>query len=592
MSDPFADLLNSFKRGDVAVKKDEEVEVSGLVRQNGKVEDNGTGSLWTSPRESTPEIHDDFGELFGASVRPSDGQQVDEDEFDAAFKAFGDQKVEEEREDEPEVVVDEVRDKNVGKPREDEPEFVVDEVRDMEVAKLMSLDLSIEQATSYYERGILYEDLVRKRREEALRAQRTRVASPVRREESTGFFGVATGLLEKGRQLVDQFTVYPQEQDRLHQYGRHAETSSEASSVQPEVASEQLPQQFAQSLLLEDDTLFSSEKSASPAPPPESALLDFDSEETSHGNRDLSIPVAISHLELSGYNEFKDRGTSFFKAGDYVRACEEYEKSLNSLSKDHPLRIVAHSNLVASLLKIGEYKRCISDTETALKLFPEYSESWNQFIPNSEPRKTFKDMWSRIVSRRAEAFEHTENYQEALNSYQLLIERGCSTDKVMEGKRRCQKVLNPSQHKPVQSKGGSVRSRSPVSVPASTQTYASVQRVKENNEREEALENQKAALYDKVFDQVKAWKGEKGDDMRHLLANLSQVLTWCDWKPVSTSELVLPKRVKVTYMRAVAKTHPDKLPASLDLERKMLAENVFSTLSTAWEKFKSENDIN
>ncbi|QLQ80934.1 hypothetical protein HG537_0E02890 [Torulaspora globosa] len=577
MNDPFADLLSSFKKGDVSVKKDAKVVSSSSVPQCGKLGDNGMSS-------HSPEIHDDFGELFGSSVGPIAGtehQQVAEDEFDAAFKAF---------------------DGDIGDEQpENEPEVVVDEVKDMEVAKLMSLDLSIEQATSYYERGILYEELARKRGgREATRAERTGVTSPVRREEPIGFFGVAAGLLEKGRQLVDQFTVYPQEQDRLsdrlRQYGGHVEPNEwpqEASSAQLEVTSEELPTKLTQSLHLENDTRALSEKSSTPPPPLESTLLDFDSDETvSHDVRDLDIPVAISHLELSGYNEFKDRATNFFKAGDYIRACEEYEKSLNSLPKDHALRIVAHSNLVASLLKIGEYKRCISDTETALNLFPEYSEKWTQCIPNAEPPRTFKDMWSRIVSRRAEAFEHAENYQEALKSYQLLIERGCSNDKIMEGKRRCQKVLNPLQTKPVQPKGASALDRSPPSVPASTQTYASVQRIKEDNKREEALENQKAALYDKVFDQIKTWKAEKGDDIRHLLANLSQVLTWCDWKPVSTSDLVMPKKVKVTYMKAVAKTHPDKLPASLELEEKMLAENVFSTLSTAWEKFKSENDIN
>ncbi|QLL33377.1 hypothetical protein HG536_0E02880 [Torulaspora globosa] len=585
MSDPFADLLSSFKKGDAAVKKDATVAPSGSVPQAGKAGDNGTNSSWLSPRESSPEIHDDFGKLFGSNVSPIAGakqQQVAEDEFDAAFKAFE-------------------QDQKVQQPWEDEPELVVDEVKDMEVAKLMSLDLSIGQATSYYERGILYEELVRKRREEeAIKAQRTRVTSPVRREEPVGFFGVATGLLEKGRQLVDQFTTFPQEQDRLsdrlRQYSEYVEPqewSAAASSAQPEVASEELPAQFTQSLLLEEDTLFSPEKSPTPPPPPESTLLDFDHEETvSHGIRDSGTKIAISHLELSGYNEFKDRATSFFKGGDYVRACEEYEKCLNSLPKDHTLRIVAYSNLVASLLKIGEYKRCISDTEIALNLFPEDPEMWSQSIPNAEPRRTFKEMWSKIVARRAEAFEHTEKYQEALKSYQSLIEKGCSNDKIMEGKRRCQKVLSPSQDKPVQSKGGSVRTNGPpASVPASAQTYASVQRVKEDNKKEEALENQKAALYDKVFNQIETWKGNKGDDIRHLLANLSQVLTWCDWKPVSPTELVLPKKVKIGYMKAVAKTHPDKLPASLELEAKMLAENVFSTLSTAWEKFKSENDI-
>lgn len=585
MSDPFANLLSSFKSETGTVKKDDKIMQDSQVLQPAKKWDNGTNSSLVSPRVGSPAVHDDFGELFGSSGSPMADlaqNQVVEDDFDAAFKAF----------DEDFSVT----------PQQVEPELVVDEVRDMEVAKLMSLDLSIEKATSYYDRGILYEELVRRQREkETIRAQRARVRTPLRAEEPTGFFSVASGLLEKGKQLVDQFTTFPEEQDRLS--GRMSQYSERVGSpvypkkrpsVERKQLSDELPAEFRETFILDDDPLPKIQKPPTPTPPPESTLLDFDNDETVSSVITGSVtPVPISHLELSGYNEFKDRATTLFKAGDYVAAREEYEKSLNSLPQGHALRIVAHSNLVASLLKTGEYKRCISDTDIALKLFPENSQLWNQPIPNTEPSRTFKDMWSKIVTRRAEAFEHVENYQEALNSYQSLIEKSCFNDVIMEGKRRCQKVLNPPESKPAQPTASPRSSREPsASVPAPTKNYASVQRVKDDNRKEEALEAEKAALYDKVFDKVESWKGTKGDDIRHLLANLPQVLTWCDWKSVTTSELVLPKKVKVTYMKAVAKTHPDKIPASLDVEKKMLAENVFSTLSIAWEKFKSENDIN
>lgn len=571
MSDPFADLLNSLKNEGNAAKKDD------LKAVKASRKDTESPSL---PRISSPEIRDDFNELFGLSMS-SKPPQVTEDGFDAAFKAF-DGGVEDE--DRP----------------ESEAEMIVDEVKDMEVAKLMSLDLTIEEATSYYDRGILYEELVRKQREkEAIRAQKVRTTAPLKPEQPAGFFGVASGLLERGRQFVDQLTTFPEEQNRLscrlREHNDHVDLprlSQEAPSVVSKPVEEELPAKFTETLLLDDEP--SPMDRRSPTPPPEGTLLDFDDEDVMSQKVASSVtPVPISQLELSGYTEFKDRATDFFKAGDYVSASIEYEKSLNSLPQEHALRIVAYSNLVAALLKIGEYKRCISDTDVALELLPEEIELWNQAIPNTEPRKTYKEMWSKIMARRAEAFEHLECYREALNSYQSLIEKSCFNDKIMEGKRRCQRALNPPERKSAPPKKSPVpKSTNMSSVLAPAKEYASVQRVKDDNRKEEALEAEKAALYDKVFGQVEAWKGTKGDDIRHLLANLSQVLTWCDWKAVSTSDLVMPKRVKITYMKAVAKTHPDKVPATLELEKKMLAENVFSLLSVAWEKFKSENNIN
>ena len=119
-----------------------------------------------------------------------------------------------------------------------------------------------------------------------------------------------------------------------------------------------------------------------------------------------------------------------------------------------------------------------------------------------------------------------------------------------------------------------------------------MEKIQRINREAEQLENKKFLLRDKVDEQIKSWSQGKENDLRQLLADLPKVLTWSnDWKPVTTSDLVMPKKVKITYLKAIAKTHPDKLNDSLDVEHKMLAEDIFSILSKAWEAFKEENNI-
>jgi hypothetical protein len=59
---------------------------------------------------------------------------------------------------------------------------------------------------------------------------------------------------------------------------------------------------------------------------------------------------------------------------------------------------------------------------------------------------------------------------------------------------------------------------------------------------------------------VVAWKGGKADNLRELLSSLELVL-WpeAQWKKIGMAELVLPNKVKIQYMKGIAKVHPDKV---------------------------------
>ena len=87
-----------------------------------------------------------------------------------------------------------------------------------------------------------------------------------------------------------------------------------------------------------------------------------------------------------------------------------------------------------------------------------------------------------------------------------------------------------------------------------------VTRLQESNKAAEAADAEKFALSDQVDARIAAWRDGKRDNLRALLASLDQVL-WegSGWKKVGLHELVMANRVKVVYMKAIAKTHPDKV---------------------------------
>lgn len=627
MSDPFADLLTQFKQND-SESKDLKQNIPRSTPPSSTDTESRIAQLKQKiPSTSAPyttsentEIDDDFVKLFGStsiSSEPRAGENIKRDNFDTAFDLLQTSPRRANRGTSP----------NAKPPSEAIPVPVVDEVRDIEIAKLMSLGFSIDRANTSYDKGILYENLIeeRKKKMEQRRQKERQMAQrkwereesnfpdETTRESSVDLFSLATGLFTKGKKLVDQFTIFPEEGDQAKedQVLRPRQRPKRNSLPKPESSLPQRPEnvsfpnELSQEPPVEVDllndvggNLMLDEKqiSSGPSPTPlapinirnQDILLDFDDEPKDIKAKIVSpLPVVpISEIELSGYNEFKDHATEFFKSGDYVAALEEYEKSANTLPDAHPLRIISYSNLIASHLKTGEYKECIRASEVALSFFPQDMTQWTQIIQNSQPPRTYRDMWPKIALRRAEAFEHSENYKEAFNAYQVLVEKNFCTDKVLEGKRRCQKVLRPEKSR--------VRKKSLSSSVTPQETgkhYENLERVQDNNRKLIQIEAQKHELYDKVHEQIEAWKSGKAQDIRHLLSNLQMLLTWCDWKPVSSAELVMPRKVKLTYMKAVAKTHPDKIPDTLPLEQKMLAESIFSCLSSAWEKFKTENDI-
>ena len=671
MSDPFANLLTSLKEDNK--KKPENNNNTALPNIEGTIPfQPKTNNALSSPNKisANDSIHNDLDDLFGFSSQtntPTPIQQQSKpatDDFMSVFDNFDNGK----KETTEQIPVNDITATVELSP---EPtESIVDEVRDMEVAQLMSLGMTIEKANKYYDRGILYDDIIRKRKMKQMnerQQEKERIGTTYfnnnntnKKNVSSSFFSVATDFLNKGKDLVDQLTAYPDEEaNRLYKYTEKdnesiATANRERNSYKPSVNKESLlndesnpfdinnyesslqaqPSKNSDTLLFEaptrsddsnnikshsnnDDLLQDfdqkvvitetvpeyqqndSSKENSQSAQSESVLLDFDNS-TNTGSSDIFsedsnvvTTVHISEIELSGYNEYNLNAKEYFSKGDYSSAFNEYEKSLNTLPPTHPLRVVALSNMMISQLKIGDYSKCVANSKIALSMIPEDKTMWSSMIQNSTPKKTYKDLWTKILMRQAEAYEHQENFQAALDSIQLLLHNGVHDPKIMSAKRRCQMVVNPEQFatkpKPTVSKPTPAVKKQESTPPT---IHKNTEEIKKAHIHEQQIEEQKQALYDVVYDKVELWKDNKGDDIRFLLSNLSIVLTWCDWKPISTADLVIPKKVKITFLKAIAKLHPDKLSNDISLENKMIAENVFSILSVAWEKFKADNNMN
>jgi hypothetical protein len=97
-------------------------------------------------------------------------------------------------------------------------------------------------------------------------------------------------------------------------------------------------------------------------------------------------------------------------------------------------------------------------------------------------------------------------------------------------------------------------------VVASAKSGAAVNRLRAANAAAEKADEEKFALADSVEARITAWKGGKADNLRALLSSLELVL-WpeAEWKKIGMAELVLPNKVKIQYMKGIAKVHPDKV---------------------------------
>lgn len=301
--------------------------------------------------------------------------------------------------------------------------------------------------------------------------------------------------------------------------------------------------------------------------------------------------ISISSIEAEQADSARKSGNEAFKRGDFAESAVQYSKALESIPSNHLLRTIVLSNRATCYLKLGDAKAALVDSEEGVAIIgPGLGEN-----EEAEPGKSLKDIWSKLVTKKAEATEHMEKFSDSLEAWNLLLNNGYSNKSTLDGRRRCQTALQPKKpvaQAPKPSTATSVKKTSPSREEPSEASKAAVNRIRTANMAAEKADAEKYELLDNVNERIAQWKGGKEDNLRALLASLDSIL-WPEvgWKSVSMADLVMPKKVKMAYMKAVAKTHPDKIANESDTEKKMIAQAVFVTLNQAWDGFKEANGL-
>ncbi|EJD50707.1 hypothetical protein AURDEDRAFT_182106 [Auricularia subglabra TFB-10046 SS5] len=303
-----------------------------------------------------------------------------------------------------------------------------------------------------------------------------------------------------------------------------------------------------------------------------------------------------------------------FKLGAYPAAITAYSAALGVLPEGHMARVALLNNRALASIRIGEWKNAIEDCSTAISLIRPANASGSSYLGTvpvvgsqaegtNLPGETLHlgDALLKALSRRAAAHEMGEKWPSALADWDAVLQAalmpmaagggdiGKSRGEALRGSERCKKMVGivadpASAPAPAPAPARPARRPAPKPATANAPPSEAVQRVRAANAATSAEDQQKSELKDGVDARLQAWKGGKETNIRALIASLDSVL-WPElgWQTVGMAELISPKQLKVRYMKAIAKLHPDKLNVdNTTVEQRMIANGVFATLNEAW----------
>lgn len=275
----------------------------------------------------------------------------------------------------------------------------------------------------------------------------------------------------------------------------------------------------------------------------------------------------------------KEKATSSFKSGDYTLALDAYTSCLSLLPSNHELRVVILSNLATVNKLLGHLRDSLTNVDEAQKLISSEESASDKYMISDKPMK----YWSiKLLAVKAEVLELLEKYPESLQLYLMLIQRfNCNDKKFMDAKRRVDKIVNPQNY----SKPKTSNSSSPA--PTRSQTPSSSNSKVINEEEVDTL------VQDSINERIQKWAQSKQNNLRAMLTNLNEIIPSTismndKSRNLSLNDLMLPKQVKIQYMRVISSIHPDKL-ASQPKELQLVCTGVFIILNKAWEEFKESN---
>ncbi|KAF5375083.1 hypothetical protein D9758_000377 [Tetrapyrgos nigripes] len=312
------------------------------------------------------------------------------------------------------------------------------------------------------------------------------------------------------------------------------------------------------------------------------------------------ITASTSSLSLS--SQHKSRATSAFKLGDYPAAETAYSQAIEALPEGYALSILLYNNRALTRLKMGNLGGVLEDTGVVCRLVGSGESSAGRgkiSVKGADGKLEDVNLGDALVKawkRRAEALEGKEKWEEAGKDWEAVAGAEWASASIrgegVRGAGRCRRMVSQpnkagaedvAAHKP-KPKPKPV-ARPAVQPNANSQAVSSLRAANAVAESEDA---QKHALKDSVDAKLLAWKGGKETNIRALLASLDTIL-WTELgvQKLNMSELITEGQVKIKYMKAIGKVHPDKLNATNStVEQRMIAGGVFGALNEAWNAFK------
>lgn len=299
----------------------------------------------------------------------------------------------------------------------------------------------------------------------------------------------------------------------------------------------------------------------------------------------------ISSFQRTELTTLRSKANDAFKLGDYSAAIAHYQDALNILPSEHPLTINLMSNLSLCCSKQGDTQSQLAFAQRGLDIIQKRLAP--EEVEREIEQKSVKSYLIKLLVKKSQALESLEKWPEALESYNELInwDSGVAT---RDGRRRCMDAMKPKETpKPAATTGTaplSQRAPAAAATPAKKvdiDSSEAVKRMREETSSQTKVDEERLANHDAIQEKIQLWRHGNEANIRALLSTLDKIL-WPElgWKPINLTDLVLDKKVKMGYMKAVAKVHPDKIPAGTSVAHKMLAEGVFVTLNDAWEAFK------
>ncbi len=279
-------------------------------------------------------------------------------------------------------------------------------------------------------------------------------------------------------------------------------------------------------------------------------------------------PVSSSALTSSASH--RQKGSEAFKRGDYSAAHTAYSAALSPLPQSHPVTIIVLCNLAVTNIKVGDPKAAISNADAALAIIGVSRGEGEKIVTGGlEGDKDMKEFYGKALMRKAEALENMEKWADAHKVWKEAVHNGVGGAVSIQGRNRCEKAAggNKTSAAPAAAKRPPPRKPTPARPSAMSdlgggpaKDSEAVKRMKAANAAAERADDEKFALTDQVDAKLVAWKGTKADNLRALLGSLDKVL-WeeAGWKKVNMGDLVMPNKVKIVYMKAIAKVHPDKV---------------------------------